>query len=330
MAFGADDRIIRVCDTVSWETEKMLSGHDGTVWCLAVQQSTSPDVVPVLVSGAADRTIRIWNTLTWMLQGVIDQHSGVVRSVGFHPTDPNVLISGASDRTIRLFKVKTQEPDGLLQGPFGSVRAAAFVQGSTIVVGCGDGVFGMWREEPEDVEPQKNHAERAERLKSNARKSIGDWPQLNGQVARDAPWKRINLTGVGNYARPDEPKTDERAKRRQRDGESALSSSRSTSTVTFAADRPAPAQLEEMSGFFTPGLRRVNSEPMVNTSQVVANAVLRSGPQASLSTGSVRKLRQQVYHASETGIIRRPPGSGMARLPPRAPMRVELAHTKSV
>lgn len=328
MAFGADDRIIRVCDTLTWETEKMLSGHDGTVWCLAVQQSTTPDVAPVLVSGAADRTIRIWNTITWMLQGVIDQHSGVVRSVGFHPTDPNVLISGASDRTIRLFKVKTQEPNGLLQGPFGSVRVAAFVQGNTIVVGCGDGVFGLWREEPEDLQPQRGYVERAERVKSNAKKSLSDWPQLNGQVARDAPWKRINLTGVGQYAQPDGPKSDQRFRAPQRDGESALSSSRSTNTVTFSADRPAPAQLDDM--WSARGLRRVNSEPMVNTSQVVANAVLRSGPQASLSTGVVRKLRQQLYHASETGIIRRPPASGnIGRLPPR-PMRVELQHTKSV
>jgi len=148
LVFGADDKMIRVCDTVSWETERVLSGHEGTVWCIAACPSR-----PVIASGSADRTVRVWSSVDWMLCGVIDQHTGCVRSLTFNPTDGNQMITGASDRTVRFFKVSTLEPEGVLQGPFGGVRFAAFVHDSeaksvnsnTIVCGCGDGVLGLWR-----------------------------------------------------------------------------------------------------------------------------------------------------------------------------------------
>jgi hypothetical protein len=289
MVFGADDRLIRVCDTLSWETEKVLSGHDGVVWCIAVCPS-----LPIVCSGAADRTIRVWDSNTWMLQGVIDQHTGVVRSLGFHPRDHNMLISGASDRTCRMFKVKTLEPCGLLQGPFGGVRFASFVQPDTIVCGCGDGVFGLWREDP-DEDPQLA----TESKESKAKRDIADWPQLKKQVALDAPWKRMK-----NGASSVSAKTEELERRERRVGERETPSSASKNQVAFAQEMPTPTIYHDPSLVMSPSsrMRRVSSEPMINSSQVVANAVLRSGPQAELSAGFVRKLRQRINIAAETGI----------------------------
>jgi len=58
LASGSDDRTIRLWDTKTGQSTKVLNGHTGSVRSLTVLQDGT------LASGSEDKTIRLWDTRT--------------------------------------------------------------------------------------------------------------------------------------------------------------------------------------------------------------------------------------------------------------------------
>jgi WD40 repeat protein len=55
LASGSLDNTIKIWDSSTWELKRTLTGHNNSVWSLAVLQNGD------LASGSADKTIKIWD-----------------------------------------------------------------------------------------------------------------------------------------------------------------------------------------------------------------------------------------------------------------------------
>ena len=55
LATGSVDREIRLHSVAEGAVKKVFRGHEGWVWCVAVNSTGS-----VVISGSADRTVRVW------------------------------------------------------------------------------------------------------------------------------------------------------------------------------------------------------------------------------------------------------------------------------
>ncbi|WP_445243603.1 WD40 repeat domain-containing protein [Microcoleus sp. Pol8_D1] len=101
---GNFDRTIRVWNLQTGESVKILRGHTGGIWSVAVCLDNQ-----LLASGSGDQTIRLWNLQTGSCLNVLHEHTSWVTSVSFSP-DGQFLISGSDDHTAPL-KCGTSLPD---------------------------------------------------------------------------------------------------------------------------------------------------------------------------------------------------------------------------
>ena len=93
-----EDKTIRIWNTTTGKTMKILTGHNGSIYCLAVLSDY------LLASGGGydqDNTIRIWDYSTGITLKTLVGHTGSVTSLVVLPDDS--LASGSHDFTIRIW-----------------------------------------------------------------------------------------------------------------------------------------------------------------------------------------------------------------------------------
>lgn len=100
LAYGGNDRTIRLLDTSTWREIARLEGHHNFVRSICF----SPDG-SLLVSGSNDGTVRLWNVKNRNQIRVFTEHIDVVFAVAFSP-DSTLIASASYDRTIKLRGLK--------------------------------------------------------------------------------------------------------------------------------------------------------------------------------------------------------------------------------
>lgn len=132
---ASDDHSIHIYDPVTGQQLKMLEGHDGGVWALAVcsrriltaDPRASPQYHDVLVSGSTDRTVRIWDLSTGRNTHVFGGHTSTVRCLAIvRPTwveredgsgilekwpKRTLIVTGSRDHSLRIWRLPGRHDD---------------------------------------------------------------------------------------------------------------------------------------------------------------------------------------------------------------------------
>ncbi|KAI1505846.1 ubiquitin homeostasis protein lub1 [Biscogniauxia marginata] len=142
---GSWDNTARIWSVRKWETEVVLSGHEGAVW----------DVLPLgestIVTGCADKNIRIYDLRT-SVAGDVEPRStiytpDVVRALcqipQGHPSSADIA-SASNDGIIRLWKLNGQQV-GELRGHESFIYALATLPSGELVSSGEDRTIRIWR-----------------------------------------------------------------------------------------------------------------------------------------------------------------------------------------
>lgn len=129
---ASDDHSIHIYDPITGQQLRMLEGHDGGVWALAVcsRRIVTADLnAPaqyhdVLVSGSTDRTVRIWDLATGRNTHVFGGHTSTVRCLAIvRPTvvehdgivekwpKRTLIVTGSRDHSLRIWRLPGRRDD---------------------------------------------------------------------------------------------------------------------------------------------------------------------------------------------------------------------------
>ncbi|WFD30390.1 hypothetical protein MSPP1_001409 [Malassezia sp. CBS 17886] len=133
---GSRDRTIRVWDSASAACLTVLSGHQGSVLCLAHHGD-------MLLSGSSDETARIWYRTSgphYEAGPVLRGHTGGILHVAF---DENWIVTASRDKTLRVWTRTGGTHIHTYVGHRGSVNACSLYRG-TVASGSGEGGIMIW------------------------------------------------------------------------------------------------------------------------------------------------------------------------------------------
>ena len=99
LASGGDDHKIHLWSAGDWKLLRSLSGHDGTVRCLAFSKDGK-----LLVSGGNDEMVRVWDPAEGSERAVFAGHKDVVTDVAVAP-DGRHAASASRDRSALVWKL---------------------------------------------------------------------------------------------------------------------------------------------------------------------------------------------------------------------------------
>lgn len=129
---GSRDETVCVWDFKTRACLRVLSGHDGAVWAVAVYVSLNGP--PLAFSGSSDCSIRSWNILTGVVQHIFKGHSDTVLSLALYHGGQYTLssdckiISGGADHMVRVWDMSTGRHSRMLEGHTDDVNAVAVVE----------------------------------------------------------------------------------------------------------------------------------------------------------------------------------------------------------
>ncbi|MCC5656033.1 ribosome assembly protein 4 [Nostoc sp. XA010] len=139
LAFGSEDKTIKLWDVSTGKAIKTLTGHNSLVNSVGF----SPDG-KTLASGSDDNTIKLWDVSTGKAIKTLTGHSSLVNTVGFSP-DGKTLASGSDDNTIKLWDVSTGKAIKTLTGHSRRVNSVGFSpDGKTLASGSVDNTIKLW------------------------------------------------------------------------------------------------------------------------------------------------------------------------------------------
>jgi hypothetical protein len=127
----------------------VLSGHRGTVNCVAVSKGKRP----VIVSGSDDKTLRGWDSVTGVMLWTVWPLPSSVRAVACTPPNSkhNLACFGCSDGTVRLVDLDNPEQQKLREMSERHTRpvlGVAFRPDGEVIATCGDdGLIRLWKTE---------------------------------------------------------------------------------------------------------------------------------------------------------------------------------------
>lgn len=158
---GADDKMIRIYDSINKKFLRELSGHEGGVWALKY------DKFGIVVSGSTDRTVRIWDIKRGRCAYVFKGHTSTVRCLDIvEYKGIRYIVTGSRDNTLHVWKIDERlyddEPDniqnwpivfdtpdrnpyfmGVLRGHLASVRTVSGY-GNIVISGSYDNTLIVW------------------------------------------------------------------------------------------------------------------------------------------------------------------------------------------
>lgn len=136
---GNDDGTIHLLRQRDGKILKVLGGHLGPVWSVAVSRDGR-----TIASGGADGTIKLWNFYSGQLIRTLDGHKDGVFSVVFSP-DGQALASVGKDKTLKLWQVEGGAELKTLNGVVDEVSSVVFSPNEeTLFAGNADGTIKMW------------------------------------------------------------------------------------------------------------------------------------------------------------------------------------------
>ena len=138
---GGDDGTLRVWNVVTGEPEDkgVLTGHDGSVWAVALSADGE-----VAVSGGDDGTVRIWDVGEGKVEiATLGRHDGSVWAVALS-ADGEVAVSGGDDGTVRIWDVGNPDQSRILARIGKPVRALAINPTGQIMAGDDVGAVHIW------------------------------------------------------------------------------------------------------------------------------------------------------------------------------------------
>jgi WD40 repeat protein/transcriptional regulator with XRE-family HTH domain len=98
---ASKDPTIKLWNLKTGQCEKMLKGHQETVWTIAISSDGS-----LLASSGEDRTIKLWDLASENCLKTLTGHRNLVVSVSFHPEQP-LLVSGCLDETLKVWDIQS-------------------------------------------------------------------------------------------------------------------------------------------------------------------------------------------------------------------------------
>jgi WD40 repeat protein len=134
---GGSDGTLRLWDSGSFELIRLLAGHTGPIWSVALHAHKA-----LLASSGQDGRIRLWNTGDGQLNHVLDHGGGPVRSVAFAP-DGATMVSGGNDGTVARWDTATGARLGTFTGGARSLWSVTYSPG--IIAACSaDATVRLW------------------------------------------------------------------------------------------------------------------------------------------------------------------------------------------
>jgi WD40 repeat protein len=142
VASASEDGTVRLWDTASGATGRILEGHEGSVTTVAFSSDGA-----LVASAGDDMSVKLWDVATGKFRrslGGLEGHQRGVTAVAFSP-DGRLLASASNDNTAKLWNAAAGTLRRTLKGHQAPVTAVVFSpDGSLLATGSEDRTVGVW------------------------------------------------------------------------------------------------------------------------------------------------------------------------------------------
>lgn len=136
---GFADHTVRLWDTRTGKTMRVIPGHKHIVWAIAF----SPDQT-LMATASEDGTLRLWEAATGKQVAQLETLDRAIYGVAFSP-DGKTLASVDGYKSVRLWDVAARKQIGTLEGNEQLVESVAISpDGKLLATGGGDAAVRLW------------------------------------------------------------------------------------------------------------------------------------------------------------------------------------------